>query len=70
MNIRHICNHCLVITKMALWQLKHLGTCCMSCTKTRWQRSVICVYSGVILETEDRIWQSSNVINNYCFIAI
>ena len=29
MNIRHICNHCLVITKMALWQLKHLGTCCV-----------------------------------------
>ena len=32
MNIRHICNHCLVITKMALWQLKHLGTCCVWCT--------------------------------------
>ena len=38
--------------------------------KTCWQNSVICVHAGVILETEDRIWQSSSIIDTYCFIAI
>ena len=32
LNIRRICSHCLVITKVALWQLKHLGTWFMWCT--------------------------------------
>ena len=33
----------------------------------------MCIYmqlAGIILETEDKICQSSNVIDSYCFIAI
>ena len=41
--------------------------------KTYWQGSMcVSIYmqlEGVILETEDRICQSSIVINSYCFIA-
>ena len=40
--------------------------------KTCWQSSMF-IYvqlAGVILETKDKICQSSNAINSYCFIAI
>ena len=77
LNIRRICSHCPVITKVALWQLKHLDTWFMWCTVNCFivyknvltKFSYICICRG-FLETEDRIWQSSNVIDNYCFIAI
>ena len=63
------------VTKMALWQLKHLGTWCMCCIVSFFivYKNLLAkfsyVYAGVILETDGSIQQSSN-INNCCFIAI